>query len=664
MSFNDYYFEVFQFINGAISDVLLYSSEDYQELTQIHCTSGLYPADYRILLKSRNSQSTNCEATYSHVVSQGTCDLSSIPAIMVNEFSNGFNKDRDYIELILIGDGSCASVDISEFIIDDNGTFDENPINRDPGFLKFKDIEIWKNMQPGAMIVIYNSAKRSPEIPEDDPEDANKDNIYILPSDHVNLESLVCDPTVSTNVGEVYRPRNNCPELILSDGNWDYIRQNDDEDVIQILYPDGSFCHGICRGIASCASSGLPIPTVLVGVGGVISFTTGNLASSSNYVLGTAHVDGTPGVTNNDANELFRSTVICTDEDIINSTSRVIINEYSNGGNGYQEYVELLVTGDRTPCSTVDLRGYIIDDNNGDFSSSAVGGFGISSGHIKFSNDENWASIPKGSLILIYNELDRNDAITDSDDPTDENDDLIYILPANHNLLEGQAQFPSVANPYDYETSRSVEDAMWEYITTYDIKDAIQIRNREGEYVHGISYGVGMTGGPQNLKVHDFQGTNKCFSFKSGAHNDYNNFLTEDISSSSDPETPGYSNNADNDDYIISLRCIALTSDTTEDETIVVNDRVNDLTSDVLIYPNPFDNYLQIEFIYEDDASSGNLILMNFLGVSVLKESFRVTGGRNVFRVNMPKTFPMGMYTVEIVIDQVVVANKILLHNP
>ncbi|MEM7039935.1 MAG: hypothetical protein AAF570_23380, partial [Bacteroidota bacterium] len=47
-----------------------------------------------------------------------------------------------------------------------------------------------------------------------------------------------------------------------------------------------------------------------------------------------------------------------------------IVYEFSNGTTGSQEYIELVVIGPdgNENCGPVDLRGFIVDDNNGDFS--------------------------------------------------------------------------------------------------------------------------------------------------------------------------------------------------------------------------------------------------------------------------------------------------------
>ena len=71
-----------------------------------------------------------------------------------------------------------------------------------------------------------------------------------------------------------------------------------------------------------------------------------------------------------------------------------------------QEYVELMVIGTASsvtcsPC--IDIRGWIIDDNNGYHGSS-----GIASGCNRFSNNSFWSCIPLGTIITVYNGADTN----------------------------------------------------------------------------------------------------------------------------------------------------------------------------------------------------------------------------------------------------------------
>ena len=83
----------------------------------------------------------------------------------------------------------------------------------------------------------------------------------------------------------------------------------------------------------------------------------------------------------------------------------LVINEVSQGTSG-GEWVELVVEG----ACTVDIRGWIIDDNNGLFTDCGPGnpengafpGHGVASGHLRFSNDATWEAVPEGTIIVVY----------------------------------------------------------------------------------------------------------------------------------------------------------------------------------------------------------------------------------------------------------------------
>lgn len=107
----------------------------------------------------------------------------------------------------------------------------------------------------------------------------------------------------------------------------------------------------------------------------------------------------------------------------------VIINEVSNGASGSKEFVEFLVVG--TCGQTADIRGWYFDDN----CAPSPTGVGTAPGNARFANVAQWAAIPVGSLIVIYNPADKNAAIP-ADDPTDADCDLVYILPLSNSGLE------------------------------------------------------------------------------------------------------------------------------------------------------------------------------------------------------------------------------------
>ena len=102
----------------------------------------------------------------------------------------------------------------------------------------------------------------------------------------------------------------------------------------------------------------------------------------------------------------------------------VIINEWSQGNGGSKEWVELLVVN-----GPLDMRGWELDDTN-------------SSGSLLFSNDPAWGSVPRGTLLVIYNAADPDTVL-----PPDDTDlgDCTAVIPHNHPTLFS-GSWPALAN--------------------------------------------------------------------------------------------------------------------------------------------------------------------------------------------------------------------------
>jgi gliding motility-associated-like protein len=232
----------------------------------------------------------------------------------------------------------------------------------------------------------------------------------------------------------------------------------------------------------------------------------------------------------------------------------IVINEISNGTAGAQEYFELIVIG--PPCTTVDLREWIVDDNNGDFAPGGLPnpGAGIADGHIRLVNAAVWSAVPVGSIILIYNETDKNPAITLADDPNDANGDLVYIMPADHINLE-KCDVTPFSNPSPgssaYGGCAYTQPAGYSYLGLRNGGDAAQTRTPAGAAFHGISYGD-IIGGPNNMLVSNTSGGGQYYFFND--NNLYNVANYSQGAASGGGETPGTPNNIANSDFIDSLR--------------------------------------------------------------------------------------------------------------
>ena len=265
-------------------------------------------------------------------------------------------------------------------------------------------------------------------------------------------------------------------------------------------------------------------------------------------------VSDTPATTGT-SSTAFTITQIGTCGPALPGSEGLIINEWSNGPSGNQEYYEFVVAGQ---CgTTVDIRGYILDDNNGtfttpvDYSGTASG---IAPGHFRFANVGQWASIPVGSLIVIYNNDDPNPVLP-ADDPTDANNDSLYVVPHDNALFERCLAFPQSSSPdslYIPCTYATAPLTGWGALSLRNSGDAIQVRFPDGSYYHGVSYGGSeMSGGPHNLKLFTGGGGGMAGWFNTGDFFDASNWSSGSVAGN---ETPGLPNNAANYSWLLAMR--------------------------------------------------------------------------------------------------------------
>lgn len=234
----------------------------------------------------------------------------------------------------------------------------------------------------------------------------------------------------------------------------------------------------------------------------------------------------------------------------------LIVNELSNGPSGAKEYVELIVVG--PPCSTVDIRGIKVDDNNGvlynGFGSTLVNS-GTALGHMRFASVAQWAAVPAGSIILLYNNTDLN-ALLPPDDPADAAPaDKRYVLPVNHASMQGCSTSPNPVSTSGYFTC-TWGAGNWNYISFRNEGDAAQTRDAQGRYFHGISYGTNgqnmNNGGLDNLRISAMDHTGRVLFFNSGNYRLAASFTSAAVAGN---ETPGAPNNAANLAFITTFDC-------------------------------------------------------------------------------------------------------------
>ncbi|PZF73398.1 gliding motility-associated C-terminal domain-containing protein [Taibaiella soli] len=231
--------------------------------------------------------------------------------------------------------------------------------------------------------------------------------------------------------------------------------------------------------------------------------------------------------------------------------AQLVINEFSQGSGGAKEYVELVVVGTRHCNDTAaDLRGWIIDDNNGWYGAGA--GQGIATGCMRLANVANWANVPYGSIILIYNSGDKNTSITQADDPTDSDHDHVYIVPSSSQMIEKNGSSPTSpsSSTYVYPTTGFSAGGNWDYIGLRNDGDAILVAaptNLTQAY-HSISYGDVQSGTPT---IHQSQaGANKVYYLNDAQYAVTASWITGNAPGN---ESPGVANSSANALWISSM---------------------------------------------------------------------------------------------------------------
>ncbi|MBX2873792.1 MAG: SprB repeat-containing protein, partial [Saprospiraceae bacterium] len=231
----------------------------------------------------------------------------------------------------------------------------------------------------------------------------------------------------------------------------------------------------------------------------------------------------------------------------------LIINEFSNGegGNNVKEYIELLVVGAvDNPQAPVDLEGWILDDNN-----IAVSGQGSATGHLIFGDC--FSAVNPGSIIVIYNGLDRNPSIP-ADDPTDADRDGVYILSHTDDCLRACNITPSSSSSVYCPCPDTGEDLPAWPLGLRNGGDVVQVRDRCETVVHAIYWGgVEITqevmNSPTSIDMGTQSQSGRLVEFSNTDSDDWNNRDNYDIRNFNNSETPGAGNSAANSAFIANI---------------------------------------------------------------------------------------------------------------
>jgi len=234
--------------------------------------------------------------------------------IIINEISNGTGGTKEFIEFLVIGNSNNlnSQVNLTNWIFDDNNGDFDSPIGSGvaSGHYKFKST--FPLVNPGDLIVIYNSNDVNVNLPPDDLYDSNVDGVYVIPISSVLLEKCTSSP--SSTGSSLYTPCNYTSSNIQT---WTQIGLRNGGDAIQVRDPSYMFYHGFSYGdvknnypnFPSCFGGGSSFRVKKGnGAGRNYYLDCGDWTEMSNYKKGSASGD-TPGLPNNFNNNLLINNI-------------------------------------------------------------------------------------------------------------------------------------------------------------------------------------------------------------------------------------------------------------------------------------------------------------------------------------------------------------------
>ncbi|MFM2135355.1 MAG: hypothetical protein RL021_755 [Bacteroidota bacterium] len=236
----------------------------------------------------------------------------------------------------------------------------------------------------------------------------------------------------------------------------------------------------------------------------------------------------------------------------------LIMNEVSNGSTGNQEYVEFVVVSNTVtydcnspvpPC--IDIRGWIFDDNSG-----YHGNDGIALGAVRFSQDPIWSCVPLGTIIVLYNNGDRNPALP-PDDLSLSDGNCTVIAPLNSTLFESNPTTPG-AVACSYPATGWIPGGNWNNTVLANSGDCARIVNLAGCEVFSVCYGADTL---NNLIYFSGTGGQRVFYFNDTDPLQQGNWTSGSASPSPGDQTPGAPNNPANAAYIgqFNNNCLPIT---------------------------------------------------------------------------------------------------------
>ncbi len=392
--------------------------------------------------------------------------LAQCPGVLVvNEISNGPSGTKEFVELLAVStdEASCGAdfdtVDVRDWIIDDNnGLFSGGAafsgLGISQGHYRLADDPIWQNFPNGKLIVLFNFSDFDSTVAPFLTAAGNilsggflntDSAIYVAVGVSTLINKFTATPVASGLGGDPNYCTSNNSQIPASNYDGMSLRNSCGGDGIQTRCPgcspeqglgEPAWFHGFSYGFDNDSrvnpnvdfidAAHLGFDTAmgndtLCGALRTFAFVKGTddadaPGRDTNWAFSLYATGATPGAPNSTDNATFIQNVkdelvqySACPQPVDNTVGKgvLVVTEVSNGFGGNCEYVELVVSAcdENDAAQYVDIRGWILDDNNGDFSvpRGAGSGKGITTGHLRLAFNDTWDSVQVGSIIVVFN---------------------------------------------------------------------------------------------------------------------------------------------------------------------------------------------------------------------------------------------------------------------
>lgn len=304
--------------------------------------------------------------------------------------------------------------------------------------------------------------------------------------------------------------------------------------------------------------------TALVSGGGFTATTpAATVAPAANTSFDLNLTQNAPGtyegaitINSNDPDEdPFTLTVRCVVQPARFANAPLVINEYSSGSFMPDEYIEFVVVGEPGTCRNI--AGTIFDDNSGRGATCGAGN-GISTGHFRFADHQQWRDVKVGAMIVVYNDQSVNVNIPPQNDYFDSDNDYVYFIPISNNaFIEGFSSNPSFAQgaPDCNNFAQNGSTIDWSAIEFADFEgDLCQIAASDGTPQHTVAYGLSGGSGADIEFAAQPDGSDQTFFFNNAVSDDPYDVLNWSNTGTTIGATPGQPNNPQNGAWLDELR--------------------------------------------------------------------------------------------------------------